>query len=191
MLRVDVPEGTEPASFVWGSLGQHVVPSALEFSGTVYAKSKLSLRLFEAIRIRVAQINGCELCQSWRSQRDAPAMLKAYGVSAADSNLDDGDPPDEAFYEALADWRSAAELSERERVAVAFTDRYLQDPVGLNGDDELWTQIRSHFSDDEVVDMAMAIGAFFTLGRLQAVLGIDDACQIETMFAPENAATAT
>jgi len=149
----------------------------------VVATNETELARLDAV-YKQAQINGCELCQSWRSQRDAPAMLESYGVSSAGSNLEDEDAPDEAFYAAIENWRTAPELSERERVAIEFTDRYVGDPRSLE-DDQLWDQVHEHFSDEEVVDLAMAIGAFFTLGRLQAVLGIDDACQIETMFATE------
>jgi alkylhydroperoxidase family enzyme len=190
MLRVDVPSGTEPATYVWEELAQHLTPSVFAFSGTVYAKSTFSLRLFEAVRVRVAQINGCELCQSWRSKRDVPAMLDAYGVSSEDSNIQDPNPPDEAFYEAVERWRAAPQFSERERAAIEFTDRYVSDPRSLE-DEQLWDEMHAHFSDDEIVELALIIGAFFTLGRLQAALGIDDACQIETMFADKEKVAAS
>lgn len=179
MLRIDVPEGREPAAYVWGSLAKHLTPSALNFSGSVYAKSKLPLRLFEGIRIRVAQINGCEMCQSWRSHRDNPAMLAGYGMGEEESNLRDNDVPDEAFYAAVENWREAKELSDRERLAIEFTDRYTREPRSLD-DDGLWDEIHASFSDDELVDMMLSIGSWIALGRIQAVLGVDDACQIGT-----------
>jgi alkylhydroperoxidase family enzyme len=188
MLRVDVPDGSEPAGYVWENLAPHLTPSVFGFSGAVYGRSKLPLRLFEGVRVRVAQINGCELCQSWRSERDVPALLESYGVSAEESNIRDQEKPDESFYAAIENWRTAPELSERERVAIEFTDRYLTDPHGLKVDEALWEQVHANFSDDEVVDLTLTIGAFFTLGRMQATLGIDDACQIATMFADSGAA---
>jgi alkylhydroperoxidase family enzyme len=188
MLRIDVPEGAEPAGYVWENLAGHLTPSVFEFSGAVYGRSKMPLRLFEGVRVRVAQLNGCELCQSWRSERDVAPMLAAYGVPDGDSNIHDQEKPPESFYDAIDDWRISPEFSERERAAIEFTDRYLTDPVSLRADEELWDLMHEHFTDDELVDLALTIGAFFTLGRLQAMLGIDDACQIETMFAPAKAA---
>lgn len=188
MLRIDVPDGEEPASYVWKNLAPHLTPGVFGFSGAVYGRSKLPLRLFEGVRVRVAQLNGCEFCQSWRSARDVPPMLDAYGLSAEESNIRDDEKPDESFYAAVENWRTAPEFSDRERLAIEFADRYLTDPKSLRADEDIWEQMHQHFSDDELVDLLLTIGAFFTLGRLQATLGIDDACQIETMFADNTAA---
>src|SRR6202020_1535099 len=98
------------------------------------------------------QINGCELCRSWRSFRDNPALLAGYGMSGEDSNLQDAEVPDEAFYSAVENWREAPEFSDRERVAIEFTDRYVSDPRRLD-DDEFWDEVHIHFSDDELVDL--------------------------------------
>jgi AhpD family alkylhydroperoxidase len=177
VLRVEIPEGAEPAAYVWGNLAPDIAPAAITLSASVYAKAKLPLRLFEAMRIRVAQINGCEMCQSWRAHRDTAAMLEGYGVSPSGSNLDDPEIPGEDFYAAIENWPDAVQFSDRERVAIEFTDRYVTDPRRLE-DEEFWAELHRHFTDEELVEMMLSIGAFVTSGRLQAVLGIDDACQI-------------
>ena len=179
MLRIDVPQGRQPAEYVWTSLAPHLAPEALGYSGAVYAKSKLPLRIFEAARIRVAQINGCEMCQSWRGHRDTPAMLSGYGLSEAGSNLVDADIPDESFYAAVENWRDAPDFSDRERVAIEFADRYATDPKRLR-DDDFWDEVDASFTKEEVVDLMLCLGAWIAGGRLQAVLGVDDACQIGT-----------
>ena len=43
------------------------------FSDAVYNKSSLPLREFEAARVRMAQINDCNVCLNWRTARDVPS----------------------------------------------------------------------------------------------------------------------
>lgn len=191
MIRIVVPGDQAPVAYLWGNLAQDVAPSALAFGANVSGKSKLPLRLFEAVRIRVAQINGCEMCQSWRAHRDNIATLENYGMSLEESNLHDAEVPDEAFYAAIENWRDAPEFTERERVAIEFTDRYVQAPRDLKQDEDLWEQVHAHFTDDELADLVLAIGSWLALGRINSVLGVDDACQISSLYEDVAAAKAT
>jgi hypothetical protein len=58
-MILDVPDGKEPISWVWGELVPGIGPAAARFSQAVYTHTTLGLREFEAARLRVAQINGC------------------------------------------------------------------------------------------------------------------------------------
>jgi len=69
-MLIDVPDGKDPISYVWGELVPHIGPAAARFSGAVYAHTTLGLREFEAARLRIAQSNGCVFCQDWRTERD-------------------------------------------------------------------------------------------------------------------------
>ena len=53
----------------------------------------------------------------------------------------------------------------------AYADPYVTDPRRLD-DDGFWAEVNVHFSDDELMQMMLSIGAWFTGGRLQAVLGV-------------------
>src|SRR5580693_6384173 len=103
-LRVDIPEGKDPITWVWGEAVPGIGPAAARFSAAVYEKSTLTLREFEAARTRIAQINQCVFCLDWRTARD-------------------GQQVDESFYGAVAGWASSAELSERERMAAGYAER--------------------------------------------------------------------
>ena len=69
-MILDVPDGKEPITWVWGELVPGIGPAAARFSQAVYTHTTLGLREFEAARLRVAQINGCLFCQDWRTERD-------------------------------------------------------------------------------------------------------------------------
>ena len=70
MPRISVPEGSDPLMHVWVGAAPGLSIPAAQFSAAVYEKSVLPLREFEAARIRIAQINECQLCLGWRSARD-------------------------------------------------------------------------------------------------------------------------
>jgi len=61
-LRIDLPSDREPITWVWGEVVPKIGPAAARFSAAVYEHSTLSLREFEAARLRVAQINQCHFC---------------------------------------------------------------------------------------------------------------------------------
>ena len=53
MPRVDVPQGSDPTIHVWSTLATPLTGAAAALSDAVYAKSSLSLREFEAARVRI------------------------------------------------------------------------------------------------------------------------------------------
>ena len=80
-----------------------------QLSEAVYGNTQLALREREAARWTIALINDCVVCQGTRA-KDA----EAHWV-------------DEAFYAEVADWRTSTELSERERLAAEFAQRFALD----------------------------------------------------------------
>ncbi len=163
MPRIDVPDGTDPLLHVWGSMAVGVTRPAAMLSHAVYASTTLPLREFEAARARIAQINDCQICLGWRSARDVP------------TRADDADPPDEEFYAHVGD-PSWAGFSERERLAMVFAEKFATDHLSI--DDAMWTELRSAYTDDELVELAVCVGAWIASGRLQRVFDIDGACRV-------------
>ncbi len=159
-MRIDIPADKDPLMYVWGEAVPGIGPAAAAYSSAVYAKSTLPLREFEAARYRIAQINGCQFCLTWRTERD-------------------GSPVPEAFYPRVDRWADAeAELSDRERLAAELAERYAVAHTEL--DDDLWARLRGAFTDEEVVELLLCIGAWIAFGRLNTVLGLDTACALPT-----------
>src|SRR3546814_15485811 len=80
-MRIQVPADhqLQPTAYVASSYARGILAPAFAFSKATYEHSVLSLREFEAARARTAQINGCLLCQNWRSDRDTVAYLESLG----------------------------------------------------------------------------------------------------------------
>lgn len=154
-LRIEVPEGKEPVTFVWGEMVPAIGHPAAAFSGAVYEHSTLALREFEAARLRIAQVNGCLFCLDWRTDRA-------------------GEHVGDDFPAHVEQWRTSDALSERERLAAEYAERYALDHHGL--DDAFWSRMRTAYDDREVVELTMCLGSWLAFGRLNRVLGIDEAC---------------
>ena len=156
-LRVDVPAGKDPVTWVWTQSVPGIAPAATAFSNAVYADSTIPLREFEAARTRIAQINQCQFCLDWRTERD-------------------GERVDEGFYDEVARWRTSAALSERERLAAALAERFALDHLSMDDDEVFWKELRGAFSDPELLELTLCIGSWIAFGRLNHVFGLDTAC---------------
>lgn len=110
-------------------------------------KSSLGKPFIELIYLRVSQINGCAFCLEMHA-----AALRRSGV--ADAKLD-----------SLAGWRLSAHFSERERVALAWTES-LVDVAGSHAADDYFEPLREHFSDAEIADLSFAISLMSAFNRL-------------------------
>lgn len=191
-MRVHVPsdEADTPRAYVGRTYACEITGAAGAFAQSTYQHTKLSLREFEAARARTAEINGCQLCQSWRSAHDVPAFLTAMGGAPQSSVASHGPAPDEAYYLAVTDWRTSPIYSERERLAIEYAERFGTGPQSLAMDDEFWTRFKGAFSDDEIVDLSYCVASWTGLGRVSHVLGLDDACLIPRVAAERTAAGA-
>jgi alkylhydroperoxidase family enzyme len=161
--RVEVPTDQDPLVYVWTELASPLTAAAGGYSSAVYDKSSLSLREFEAARVTMARINQCAICIDWRTARDVPSR-------AADPN----EVP-ESFYDQVG-VGDLTGLDDRERLAAEFAERYSTDHLGM--DDAFWSRLHAHYSDDELVDLALCVASWLALGRFNQVFDIDGACRV-------------
>lgn len=174
MPQVDYPESVKntrsglkeryPTPFVNINLDTTTAVYELDFT----------VREFEAARIRVALINGCSVCMSFRRGRD-PSMPLA--------DLPE-DLPGDDFYEEILNWRTATLFSDRERLAIEFAERFALDHLSLDHDEDFWKRMHDQFSDREIVELSLAIGHFIGVGRTIHVLGLDSACPVPRSMLP-------
>jgi alkylhydroperoxidase family enzyme len=154
-MNIDIPPGKDAIGYVWGEMVPGIGAAAANFSLSVYQHTTLGLREFEAARLRIAQINGCLFCLDWRTDRD--------GVKV-----------EEEFAEAVLNWRTTERFDDRTRLAAEYAERYAVDHHNI--DEEFWTRMSEHYSQQEIVELSMSIGAWLAFGRLNHVLGIDAVC---------------
>ena len=110
-------------------------------------KCGLERRLLELVKLRASQINGCAYCVDMHT-KDA----RANGET------------EQRLY-AVVVWREAPFFTERERVALAWTEAVTlvsQEQVP----DNVFEIARKEFSDKELVDLTMAVIAINGWNRL-------------------------
>ena len=187
MMRIDVPDAyaENPMAFVAVTHVPEIVQAGLASSRATYENTNLTLREFEGARARTAEINGCRVCRSWRSARDLPDFLRGLGGDGTTPLLNRGPAPDDAFYQAVSEWRSSPLYSERERIAIEYAEGMGIDPQGIAQDEDFWRRCKAAFSDREIVDLSFCIACWMGLGRIGHVLGLDVVCAVDTSMPVE------
>ena len=102
------------------------------------AECKIEQPLRNLIKARASQINGCAYCidMHWKDARaNGDSEQRLYGLSP---------------------WREAPYYSERERAALAWTEE-LTLIADIHVSDEFYEQTRRLFSEQELVDLTLAV----------------------------------
>ncbi len=123
---------------------------AMAALGAYVRNSGLEPALLELVKIRASQINGCAYCIDMHT-RDARA----------------GGETEQRLY-ALSAWSETPFYTERERAALRWTEA-LTLISQTHAPDDVYEEVRKHFSDLELVNLTMAIVAINGWNRL--VLG--------------------
>lgn len=110
-------------------------------------ESGLETSLLDLVRMRASQINGCAFCLDMHS-KDARAA---------------GETEQRLYL--LNAWREAPFYSERERAALAWTEA-LTLVADKHVPDEVYDEVRQHFSEEELVNLSLAIIAINGWNRL-------------------------
>lgn len=178
-MRITIPgDHLDPSAVVGNYFAPEIVKANKTFSQAVYQNSQLPLRVFEGARARTAEINGCTVCRAFRAKRDLPGFYRAQGIDASRTVINNGEEPDENFYQNVSNWETYPGFSERERIAIEYAERFCLDPQNLAKDEDFWTRMQGAFADDEIVDLSYSIASFVASGRVAHVLGLDTVCII-------------
>jgi AhpD family alkylhydroperoxidase len=152
VARLDIPPGDGGDAVQIWSLQPELGYAATRLVDAAYNKSILPVRVREAARMRVAQLNDCSVCLSFRADK-----VRAQGL-------------DEEFYCAVGSNDGA--LSDQERLAVEYAERFAVDHTSI--DDAFVERLRAAFTDPEIFDLTVCLSAFLGLGRTLRALGITD-----------------
>lgn len=110
-------------------------------------ESGLERSLLELVKTRASQINGCAYCIDMHT-KDARALGES----------------EQRLY-ALPAWRETPFYTERERAALAWTEAITLISQG-HAPDEVFSQARTQFTEEELVNLTMAIIAINGWNRL-------------------------
>lgn len=152
MARISFPDRGMGDHVDWALLRTDMAVGMGAFSEAVYTNTKLALREREAARWTIALINDCVVCQDTRAR------------DAHEHDIDEG------FYGEVARWATSTALSDRERLAAEFAQRFALDHQAM--DDAFWARLHAEFADDELADLTICCGMFLGLGRTLAVVGV-------------------
>jgi alkylhydroperoxidase family enzyme len=154
MARLEIPQGEGGDAVQLWSLRPEMGAAVNRLVDAAYNKSILPVRVREAARMRIAQLNDCTVCLAFRADK-----VKAQGVS-------------EDFYRHVGVHDVGAQFNEQERMAMEYAERFATDHVSI--DDAFFDRMRELFTDPEILDLTICLSAFLGLGRTLRVLGITD-----------------
>ena len=154
MARIAIPAGEGgDAVQVW-SLRPEMGKAVNRLVDAAYNQSILPVRVREAARMRIAQLNDCPVCLTFRA-----ASVKEQGVT-------------EDFYRHVADHDAVDDYSRQEQLAIEYAERFALDHLGI--DDAFFARLAECFTDAEILDLTICLAAFLGLGRMLRSLGIDE-----------------
>ncbi len=110
-------------------------------------QSGLEIPLLHLIKLRTSQINGCAYCldMHWKDLRAiGENEQRLYGLDA---------------------WREAPYYTDRERAALAWTEAVTLVTDG-HVSDEVYEEVRPHFSERDLADLTLAIATINAWNRL-------------------------
>ncbi|CAL1519666.1 carboxymuconolactone decarboxylase family protein [Chitinophaga sp. MM2321] len=111
------------------------------------AKSSLEQSLRELVSFRVSQINGCAFCLDMHAKDMRVAGETEQRIYTLDA------------------WREAPFYTERERAAFAWAESVTRVTAG-HVPDEVYEIARSQFSEEELIDLTIAVIAINSYNRL-------------------------
>ena len=126
--------------------------SALYGLNKYLAKSSIEQSLLNLVYYRVSQINGCAFCLDMHSKD-----LRAEGET------------EQRLY-VMDAWREAPFYSDRERAALAWAEA-LTKLTGSLVPDEIYTEAIEQFSEEELIDLTMAVNAINIYNRINIAFG--------------------
>lgn len=120
---------------------------ALYGIGSYLAKSSIEQPLLHLLYYRVSQINGCAYCLDMHSKD-----LRVMGET------------EQRLY-MIAAWREATVYTDRERAAFAWAESVTK-LTNNDVSDEVYAQATAQFTDEEMIDLTMAVVAINSYNRI-------------------------
>ena len=115
------------------------------------AQSTIDHKLLHMLKLRASQINGCAYCidMHWKDARAAgESEQRLYGLDA---------------------WEESPYYTDRERAALAWIEAVTK-VADTHVPDSVYDLVRSHFNEQEIVDLTWAAAAINAWNRLAIAL---------------------
>jgi len=136
-----------------------VAKAVVIFGSSLFQNATLPRRLIELIRLRIAFHNQCRSCMAIRYQSAVADGLTEDMVCSLQKPLE------------------APDLTDAERAAIAYADISATDHFSIN--DQSYTNLKKHFSEAQIVELAAFIAYFIGFGRLAASMNMIEELPVE------------
>ena len=130
------------------ALSPAVAKATIRFGQELFASRTLPIRLIELVRLRISFHNQCRTCMAMRYS------------SAIDDGLTEG------MVCSLERPQEALDLTDAEKSALAYADLSSTDHFSIG--DDMFNDLRRHFSEAQIVELGTFIAYFIGFGRLDA-----------------------
>jgi alkylhydroperoxidase family enzyme len=132
----------------------HIAGPYLEFMTSLRKNSRLPGRMVELLRLRISFHNQCRSCMAIRYS----------------DGLDDGIT--EGLVCSLEKPQEADDLTAAEKAALAFADKMATDHLSVS--DDTFAELRKHFTEPEIMELAFQVATFVGYGRMGSALAMTD-----------------
>lgn len=158
MARIQLPPGELDEPYRLFQLAPNISGAAGAYSEAIYTKNTLPLRLRELLRMRIAQINHCEVC-----------------LAARVSSLEAADLSEEVLAN-VGNWQTYPGFTEAERAALDYTTRFATDHLTI--DQAFMDRLRDLYGDETVFEITLCVAGWLALGRVTQVMDVTTACPL-------------
>lgn len=136
----------------YGQLAPEGLAKMQDLEHYLNTQTGLEASLLGFVRLRASLINGCEYCIHLHS-----AELRKLNEPAERIN-------------GVTEWRNSDIYTQRERAAFIWTEAVTNIQEG-HAPDEIYNQVRAHFSDVETVNLTLTITTINAWNRIAISLG--------------------
>ncbi|MNS93035.1 Alkyl hydroperoxide reductase AhpD [compost metagenome] len=142
--------------FNYRMVNKSALEAMLAFDQAV-SSSGVDQVIYELIKIRTSQINGCSYCIDYHVKD----LMKL------------GEPMERAMM--LSVWREMPIYSDKEKAALELTE-YVTRISDSGVPDAVYERVREHFSEKEYIDLIMAVNTIGSWNRLAISTGMYPGC---------------
>ncbi len=141
----------------------------MAFTAALKRNRELDPKLLELVRLRVAFHNQCRSCMAIRYTDALDAGLNEDLVCSLEKPYDSPD------------------LSAAEKVAIRYGELFATNHLAI--DDALFDELREHFTEGQIMELALNVSLFVGVGRLGATLHMVE--ELPDAFRSEEVASVT
>lgn len=136
----------------YASVAPTFINKLVEMEKFIKEHTEINMELFELIKIRVSQINGCTFCLHLHTK-------EARKIGMTNERID-----------CVAAYQDGEMYTEREKVALEFAERVTKIAT-YSVSDDLFNRVRKHFSEKEIVELLFIINQINNWNRICITCG--------------------